>query len=174
MKIRTEAVALKHIAAAYNGVYNVVAKQIGATREVSVRDLRPYDLGDTTNTDYFTITYAATGWQTIYDTTVPSRKAFVIYGVSLPNATQTTSAIRITSGANRVRWIMLQELYDGSAHGRTVYFATDDQFIFQENTRILIEGYALSASTDYVVILGFVAEPLGETVYKPSKPLTSI
>jgi hypothetical protein len=175
MKLRSFELAAKQIAANYNTVLGIIVAQIAATRPAVVRDLRPYDLGDTTNTDYFTVTYTGTGWQTIYSTTVPNRKAYGIYGISLPNTTQVTTAIRIRAGASTARWIMLQELYDGNTkEGRTVYLYPDDQLVVQENNQLVIEGYALSATTDNVVILGFVGEPETEIVYKKSSRIESI
>lgn len=175
MKIRSFEKAAPYIAANYNAVLATVVAQIGATRNATVRDMRPYDLGDTTNTDYFTVTYAATGWQTIYSTTIPNRKVYGIYGISLPNNTQTTSAVRITVGSSLMRLYMLQELYDGNTYeGRTVFFYPDDQVVAQENNLITIQGYALAAATDNVVILGHVGEPEGEIIYKKSAKIEAV
>lgn len=170
VKIRDELLAAKYIAGAYNAAHTLGVQVSAGTREVTVRDLTPVDLG-ATGYDWTQAAPASAGWNTVYSGTVPTSKAYVIYGFANVGANKVVTAVRITVGSNDVRLIVLQDLYDGSKYGERTFLTFDDQIGIRESMAYKIDYYYNATSDSQVVILGFVAEPVGYTIQKKSEPI---
>jgi len=126
--------------------------------ELTVRELRPEDLG-LSNPEW---TFSITGsqWNTLVNSNTIADNRFVgIYGVRYAQTGgQSVSQLKVTRAGKTVRYYHIQGV--SYLENQTAYF--DDPVSVDQNTTVTIEGYGTAtASAEKLVLLGLVVEKKG-------------
>ena len=150
---------------AYNKkVEETVAKamrELGLSRDqVIVRPLRAEDIGFAAPEFLKTVT-ATYAWNNIVNTvTIADNRFVIINGVNRGFGQGTTnvfSQLRLTKSGKTARIWNIQGVEDLASN--TVYWT--DPVEINQNNQLTIEGYAVRATTDKLVMLGAVVEKRG-------------
>ncbi len=153
-----------------------VARAINRAGDVVLRDLTAEDLG----LQHFRLTIPAGNTNpvdfvgtAVNPAVVPDRKAFGFYGLVLEveDPAVHVDYVDLYVGGSRLRRWALHAVKDSADAGRTLYFSADNAVVLKEGTKFHIQVKAVNTDTanprDIVLsILGFVGEPLGDTIMR--------
>jgi hypothetical protein len=147
-----------------------VARDIIRAGEVVLRDLTAADF----NLPYWEVSLAPGTAENDYivEFVIPDRKAYGIYGLVLESEPPEASIdyVDIYVGGSRVRRIPVHAVKDGADTGKTLYLSAEQAIILKEGAKVTVKVRATNSGSAAVkaklAFLGFVAEPLNETITK--------
>lgn len=122
------------------------------------RAIRATDVGLSNPQWTFNLTSTAT-WNTLIDNALIEDNTFVgICGVFYPMVTaQAVTELKIKRGGADVAYWDIQ----GVNHLEDARIYVDDPIIIEQNTRLTVQGYTISASTEAITLIGTVVQRRG-------------
>jgi hypothetical protein len=138
-----------------NTLLSMASQQLGLPpSELSVRGLRPQDLGLTT----FNITAGGAGWTNVCTATVADNTFIAFTGCSYGGTN--FGQLRIQAGARYAEYWPLTFI----AGLVSQLWYDDSPSIAQQNQPVIIDAYAKAAATESINIMGTVVEKRGLTI----------
>lgn len=136
---------------------SAASNQLKVGREdLTVRDLRPQDVGLGTSEWTFSVTAATS--TNVVGTSIASGRWLGVYGVRYAGATQSVSELKVTKEGKDVRYWNVQ----GTAflQDQTIYFT--DPVTVKELATLTIAAYPVTTNTaEKMILLGRVVEKKG-------------
>ncbi len=140
-----------------NALIEAASNQLKVGRaDLTVRDLRPQDVGLSTSEWTFAVTAATS--TNVVGTSIASGRWLGVYGVRYAGATQSIAELKVTKEGKDVRYWTIQGA--GLTQNQTVYFS--DPITVKELATLNIAAYPVTTNTaEKMVLLGRVVEKKG-------------
>jgi len=128
---------------------------------VIVRDILPTDDLNVGTNNAWVFSFAAAGWQTLINKTLPEDTAIAFYGVRVLDPNVDLNVVRFKLGAAKVKTeFQIQKALN--EEDRTAYF--EEVVLYKPTEVMIVEGQASSNGDKKVILLGFIAEPKGKRI----------
>lgn len=130
--------------------------------ELTVRELRPEDLGLTREWTFNIASTGATANAIINAVTIADNRFIGVYGVRYgQTATQQVNQLEVSRAGRTVRYYQIQ----GTAYTEDATSYFDDPFTVDQNTVLTMNAYATATNaTEKLILLGLVVEKKGLVV----------
>jgi len=136
-----------------------------APKEVTVRMLRPSDLGLSVENWSYTST-SAFAFTNYISQTIPDDTFVSVAGVFNTTSSPAATMVKVTVGGNTKRLWPLEHMHAEGEQAKTLFFGSDEQIILAPGSVVKIDVVATSTAAQDLGFIGFVGEARGQNIDK--------